>query len=43
MIWWHVKVLRHEVKRRKVMTVPTWEAPTKEILVNCSCGKVWTR
>jgi len=47
MIWWHEKVMRHQVRRVKMLAVPEddsrREHVVKETLVKCSCGKVWAR
>jgi hypothetical protein len=43
MIWFHEKVLRHEVRRVEMMTVPPWDRSARKLLVSCACKRVWTR
>jgi len=42
-IWFHEKVLRHTLRRTKMITVPMGDLAARGVLVACSCGKSWAR
>lgn len=41
MIWWHKKVLKHEVTESRV-SVGMFDS-SRGILYKCECGKVWAK
>jgi len=42
-IWWHEVVLRHTLRRNRMITVPSWDPHARGLLVHCSCGKTWAK
>jgi hypothetical protein len=40
MIWWHR--MKHVISSTRV-SVPSFDASAKGLLIKCSCGKVWAK